>query len=66
MPRSPPATDCYQNLHIDNYTDVIACAKFGDNWFKSFFFIDGCPKIPVSYRSGGDHYNSLHYRAAVI
>ena len=29
-------------------------------------FIYGCPKMAVSYLNRGDHYNSLHGRAAVI
>ena len=37
-------------------------------WLQFVFgcFITGCPKMPISYQNGGDHYNSVHCRAAVI
>ena len=30
------------------------------------FLINGSPKMPVSNQNDGDHYSSLHYRAAVM
>ena len=61
----PPATYCYQILHIDSPHRHNRLCKI---WWQLVhkFLINGCQKMPVSYQNDGDHYNSLHYRAAVI
>ena len=65
VPRSFPATDCYQNLHINQLHRRNRLCK---SWCQLIFefLIDGCPKMPVTYQNDGDHYNSWHYHAAVI
>lgn len=49
IPWQPIATEIYTQI---SYTNVIACAQFGDNWLLSLFLHYGSPKCPSSIKTG--------------
>jgi len=47
------------------YWRVLRCAKFCDSGFTNDLFMV-VQNLPASYQNSGDHYSSLHCRAAVV